>query len=273
MLVKIRDFVPQQTFECGQCFRWERQPDGSYIGVAGGRCVRISSDGENVKIDGCTEEDYELFWKKYLDAERDYSEIKRNISINPLMERAIGFGSGIRILKQEFFETLLSFIISQRSSIPRIKTCVKRLCERYGKPIEFEGKTFYAFPTPEELSGLTAMDFAQLGVGYRAEYLAEAVRAVNEGRLVAEVLENADTQTAREELLKIKGIGDKVCDCISLFSLGKFDLFPSDIWIKRVMAEQFTKNDAKKYGENLFGKYSGFAQQYLFYWRKEAEEM
>ena len=152
MIIEIKDFIPMQTFECGQCFRWEKDADGSYVGIAGGRAVRISAEGNKMTVSGCDEKDYNTFWKKYLDAERDYESIKKHICINEVMENAVAFGGGIRILRQEFFETLISFIISQRSSIPRIKTCVNRLCEKYGDKIDFEGKTLYTFPTPERLS-------------------------------------------------------------------------------------------------------------------------
>ena len=271
MVIELKDFIPMQTFECGQCFRWEKDTDGSYVGVAGKRAVRISAEGSKMTVSGCDENDYNAFWKKYLDAERDYESIKKHICINEVMENAVAFGGGIRILRQEFFETLISFIISQRSSIPRIKTCVNRLCEKYGDKIDFEGKTLYTFPTPERLGSLTEADFAALGVGYRAAYIVDAVKRVLSGETDEKFLLNADTKTARAELMKIRGVGDKVCDCVLLFSLGKYDLFPSDVWIKRVMEESFLSKDAKSSGEKLFGEYSGFAQQYLFYWRRNSK--
>jgi len=268
MKVQIKDFVPEHTFDCGQCFRWERQPDGSFIGVANAQAVRISSEGENVIIDGITEADYESFWKRYLDTDRDYCEIKKAVSINETMEKAVSFGSGIRILRQDFFETLISFIISQRSSIPKIKSSVKKLCELYGEEILFKGKTYYAFPTPEKIVSLSEEDVRALGVGYRAPYILKAAKAVANGEIDAKLLEKGDTESARKALLSLYGVGDKVCDCVLLFSLGKYDLFPADVWIKRVMSEEFDSADAKSAGEAQFGLYSGFAQQYLFYWRK-----
>lgn len=268
MIVKIKDFVPEHTFDCGQCFRWKVQEDGSYIGVAGGRAVKISAVGDEVTIEGATEEDYEVFWKKYLDADRDYSQIKKEISINETMNKAISCGGGIRILRQDFFEALLSFIISQRSSIPKIKSCVEKLCELCGDEIEFLGEKYYTFPTPEKVAALSEEELRALGVGYRAPYILKAAKAVRDGEIDADLLERLDTHSAREKLLTLHGVGDKVCDCVLLFSLGKYDLFPSDVWIKRVMEEEFSTKDAKAVGESNFGKYSGFAQQYLFYWRK-----
>lgn len=268
MIVKIKDFVPEHTFDCGQCFRWTKQDDGSYIGVANNQVVRISSCGEDVQIKGCSQEDYENFWKRYLDADRDYAGIKKEININSTMEKAIAYGSGIRILRQDFFEALVSFIISQRSSIPKIKSCVEKLCSLYGDEITFEGKSYYTFPSPEVIANLSEEELRKLGVGYRAPYILKAAKAVKEGDISGDMLENLDTQSAREKLLLLHGVGDKVCDCVLLFSLGKYDLFPSDVWIKRVMEEEFSTKDAKKSGESRFGIYSGFAQQYLFYWRK-----
>lgn len=267
MIIKQNDFVLQHTFDCGQCFRWEQAKDGSYIGIAGGKVLKAQQQGAETIL-SCSRADFDIFWKKYLDLDRDYSEIKRSVSINPLMEEAVSYGGGIRILHQEFFETLISFIISQRSSIPKIKSCVKKLCELYGDAVEFDGQIFHAFPDAERLSSLSENDLRALGVGYRAPYIMDACQRVCEGTLDVKMLETSETPIAREKLMQIKGVGDKVCDCVLLFSLGKFDLFPSDVWIKRVMAEQFASVDAKSTGENIFGQYSGFAQQYLFYWRK-----
>lgn len=268
MKVQIKDFVPEHTFDCGQCFRWEKQSDGSFIGIANGQVARIKADGDEVEIDGITLGDYNAFWEKYLDAGRDYSLIKNAVNINETMGKAIAFGSGIRILRQDFFEALISFIISQRSSIPKIKSCVNKLCELCGEKLEFGGKIYYSFPSPEKIAALSEDDIRALGVGYRAPYILKAARAVADGEIDAATLEECDTPSAREKLLTLYGVGDKVCDCVLLFSLGKYDLFPSDVWIKRVMAEEFDSNDAKKAGESQFGAYSGFAQQYLFYWRK-----
>ncbi len=268
MKITIKDFVPSHTFDCGQCFRWQAQDDGSYIGIAGGKAVRISADNDTVTIDGCNDEDYKNFWRNYLDADRDYSEIKKAVNTNETMAKAVAFGGGIRILRQEFFEALISFIISQRSSIPKIKNSVEKISALWGNEIIFEGKVYYSFPSPEKLASLSEDDLRKTGVGYRAPYIIKAAQAVANGNINADELYKLDTPSAREKLLTLYGVGDKVCDCVLLFSLGKYDLFPADVWIKRVMEESFNTTDAKKIGEDIFGKYSGFAQQYLFYWRK-----
>lgn len=261
-----KDFDIEHTFDCGQCFRWDKNGE-AYEGVAGGFWGRFSRCENGVRLTTNAPDD--LFWKKYLDIDRDYSEIKRTVSINPIMQKAVEYGFGIRILKQEFFETLMSFIISQRSSIPKIKSTVKKLCERYGKRIDAEGD-FYAFPTPEELRDVTEEDYRALGVGYRAPYLLKCVSMTLSGDISYDELCSMSTAEARERLKKLHGVGDKVCDCVMLFSLGKYDLFPSDVWIKRVMCESFgsSEESAKADGEQIFGQYSGFAQQYLFYYRR-----
>lgn len=264
-----KDFKLKDTFDCGQCFRWE-ELDGAYVGVAGGYWGKFTQTDNGIELEtNCTDES---FWIRYLDMERDYGEVKKAVAINTLMQDAVCYGDGIRILKQDFFETLMSFIISQRSSIPKIKACVKKLCEKYGRKIDVEGD-FYTFPTAEELKGVTEEDFRQLGVGYRAPYLVRCVESVLSGSISGELLEGMETPAAREALIKLYGVGDKVCDCVMLFSLGKYDLFPSDVWIKRVMCEQFgsSEGSAKADGERLFGNMSGFAQQYLFYYRRSME--
>ncbi|MCH5186953.1 MAG: DNA-3-methyladenine glycosylase 2 family protein [Oscillospiraceae bacterium] len=270
-----KDFNLAHTFDCGQCFRWNRGDDGSYIGVAGGRVARLRESGGEIIIENCSDEDYAAFWRDYLDLSRDYGEIKKAVSVNDVMRSAVDYGYGIRLLRQEFFETLMSYIISQNNSIPNIKRVVERLCAAYGEPIEFEGHTYYSFPTPEKLAALEPEDFRALGAGFRDRYLSGAARLVHSGEMSFESLTAMSTTEARETLMKIKGVGNKVCDCVMLFSLGKYDLFPTDTWINKVMAEKFgtgSVKTAKSEGERLFGEYSGFAQQYLFYWRRELDK-
>ena len=274
--VSNRDFNLTHTFDCGQCFRWNENPDGSYSGVAGGRAVRLWEDGGEIVIENCSEKDFNAFWRGYLDLDRDYGEIKKTVAINDVMKTAISYGEGIRILRQEFFETLMSYIISQNNSIPNIKRVVERLCAAYGEPIDFDGEVRYAFPTAERLASLSEPDFRALGAGFRDRYLVGAARLAAEGALDPVRLSSVPTEEARAELMKIKGVGNKVCDCVLLFSLGKFDLFPTDTWIKKVMEESFAADSvsaAKSAGEKLFGQYSGFAQQYLFYWRRETDKV
>lgn len=259
-----RDFLPEHTFDCGQCFRWNKEEDGSFTGVARKKAVNISYDTGDILIKGASEDDVKNIWREYLDIDRDYSAIKKAVSISPVMEEAVNFGAGIRILKQEFFETLLSFIISQRSSIPKIKSCIEKLCASYGEPIDLMGKTYFSFPDPEALADVKESDYVSFGVGYRAKYLRRAVLDVLNGKIDEDFLRKSDTKEARRALLEIYGVGNKVADCILLFSLSRFDSFPVDVWIDRAVNEDL----GGKKGEELFGENSGFAQQYLFYWKR-----
>ncbi len=273
--VSNKDFDLTHTFECGQCFRWNRADDGSYSGVAGSKAVRLRQDGDSILIENCSAEDFDSFWRGYLDLDRDYGEIKQAVSINELMRNAVSFGGGIRILRQEFFETLISYIISQNNSIPNIKRVVERLCSAYGEPVMLGDEVRYAFPSAQRLASLNESDFRSLGAGFRDRYLAGVSRLAAEGALDPDRLSALPTAEARAELMKIKGVGNKVCDCVLLFALGKFDLFPTDTWIKKVMSESFSTDSvsaAKNEGERIFGQYSGFAQQYLFYWRRETDK-
>jgi len=263
----LEHFNLEHTFLCGQCFRWEQMDDGSFSGVTGGKVYQIRDLGGTFVIDNATYKDYN-YLKKYLDLERDYGKIKQTLSKNELLKKAINVGWGIRILRQDFFETLISYIISQQNNIKRITKLVNALCEKYGKPIFYKGKTYYAFPTPEELSAAAIPDLLQLGLGYRAEYVYYAVKDVLSGRISEEILLDLPTNEARKLLLSMKGVGDKVCDCIMLFSLGKSGLFPVDVWIRRVMEENYSSDNPKEAGEAMFGELSGFAQQYLFYYRR-----
>ncbi len=269
-IFSTNDFDLKHTFDCGQCFRWEEN-EGVFTGVAGNFVGIFEKVGEEIRLK--TNCPNEKFWIEYLDLDRDYAAIKKKVSINPLMEKAVEYGKGIRILKQDFFECLISFIISQRASIPKIKSCVKKICENWGEEIVFENEKYYSFPTPEMLKNVTEEDFRKIGTGYRAPYLVKCVNAVLTGEINEKDLLEMSTSSAREKVMSLYGVGDKVCDCVMLFSLKKYDLFPSDVWIKRVMCEYFASNekDAKKDGETLFGTLSGFAQQYLFYYRKNME--
>lgn len=267
----VEHFSVKHTFDCGQCFRWDALDDKSYVGVAFSQAARISADDNSIFIKGINLEQYENVWKRYLDLGRDYGKIKNTICYDSVMLEATNYGWGIRILRQEFFETLISFIISQRNAIFRIKGIVKRLCEKFGNEIAFDGQIYYSFPSAQQLKNATEADYAALGMGYRAKYVYEAVQKVLTGEIDGEELEKMDTATARKELLKIYGVGNKVADCVLLFSLAKFGCFPVDVWMDRVMHENYIdgKENAIAVGEERFGEYSGFAQQYLFYWRRD----
>ena len=270
----IRDFNAIHTFDCGQCFRWDKELDGSYTGVAHGKVVNVAYTDSSVIISNTNIEDVKNIWIDYLDLNRDYSEIKKLYIKDANLKPAMEFGYGIKILRQEIFECLVSFIISTQNGIPRIKKIVSKLCSMYGSKIEYNGKTYYCFPTPEQLKGVTEKDLEPLKAGYRAAYIVDCINKVVSGEIDLQKVASLDIDSARKELLKIKGVGPKVADCVMLFSMGKYEAFPIDVWVKRTMSNLYLDEDAsvneiQKYAKKNFGKYAGMAQQYLFYYARE----
>ena len=273
----VKDFHLDHTFDNGQCFRWNKEADGSYTGVAFGKVANINSEGDTVILNNVSLKDYNEIWKNYLDLDRDYGAIKNMLSQNdPAMSKAISYGSGMRILQQEKWETLISFIISQNNNIPRIKKCVEGLCTNHGSPLGmYLGKTYFGFPQPEALEQLSVQELDTCRLGYRAKYIIETAKriAADRGQLL-ESLGKATVKEANEYLLSLSGVGPKVANCIMLFSMGKYDSFPLDVWIKRVMNQVYhiEEGNVKKmqdYAEEHFGGYGGIAQQYLFYYARE----
>ena len=257
----ISDTDLTHIFECGQCFRWVPDGSGSYTGAAGSFAARISLDGSDLVIDATGGD--EAFWRNYFDLDTDYSDIKRRLIENePLIKSATEYGSGIRILNQDPFETVISFIISQNNNIPRIRKNIESLCRTYGERIE--GSSLYGFPSPDALAAASAEDLASLKLGYRSAYIKEsAARYIEKG-----------CPKDREELLAFHGIGPKVANCIMLFGLRDTAAFPVDTWVKQIMNDMygFEMNDVKgmqAFAEERFGELAGYAQQYLFYYYRD----
>lgn len=270
----VRNFDLTHTFMCGQCFRWHENADGSYSGAAYGRAVRMSLEDDLLTIYNTTYDDIKNIWINYLDLERDYDFIKQKYSKDKYVSRAMDFGHGIHILNQDIFECLISFIISTQNQIPRIKKIVSELSRMYGSELKSEDETFYAFPTPLQLKGVTAEDLAPLKAGYRAEYIVDAVSKVINKEIILENIREMPYAEAKKELMKIKGVGPKVADCILLFSAGKTEAFPVDVWVQRTMRslymdEKATNKQIEQKAAEIFGEYAGFAQQYLFYYARE----
>lgn len=280
IIKNIESFEPTHIFECGQCFRWNKEEDGSYTGVVGHNVLNVKKNENEVTITGLCSEKIEELCKKYFDLETDYETIKEKLSkIDDNLKISIEYGNGIRILKQDTWEALISFIISANNNIPRIKGIIERISKKYGKTIKWQGKEYYTFPTPEELSKASVVDLRKLGLGFRDTRVFETTRLVNTKQIdIYELEKIIHTKKLREELLKYPGVGPKVADCIMLFSMRRFEVFPIDVWVRRVMTELYFENETKivpnnkqilKYAEETFGNLSGLAQQYLFYWRRE----
>ena len=273
----VKDFHLDHTFDNGQCFRWNREEDGSYTGVAFDRIVNIDYSDNTIILNNVSMDDFHKIWKDYLDLDRDYDAIKRVLSSkDEAMEKAISYGGGMRILQQELWETMISFIISQNNNIPRIKKCVESLCAGFGSPLGiYKGRNYFAFPTAEALARLDAEELDTCRLGYRSKYIIDTARQiVSEGEKRLEDLNTGSMEVVYEYLLGLSGVGPKVANCIMLFGLRKYDSFPLDVWIKRVMnqiyhIEEGNVKKMKTYAAEHFGEYGGIAQQYLFYYMRE----
>lgn len=276
ILEGVSDFDAKHIFECGQCFRWAKEEDGSYTGVAYGRVLNVKSDyGKgSVILDNTDIEDFKGIWFDYFDLERDYGTIKQTLSTDPVLDMAIKYGRGIRILQQEPWELLISYIISANNSIPMIARSIGLLSEMYGKQVRYKGKIFYTFPTPEELLKAGIEGITLCRAGFRCKYIYQAVKMVVSGEVKLEEIADMDIDNARKELMKVPGVGPKVSDCIMLFSMQKYRAYPVDVWVKRVTEYFFLKKDVKmkeiqRFAEEKFGDIAGFAQEYLFYYARE----
>ena len=270
------DFEPKHVFECGQCFRWLREDDGSYTGVVQGKVINVKKENDLIIFDNTNKEDFENIWFDYFDLGRNYGEIKNQLKVmDEYLEKATEFGQGIRILQQDGWEMLISFIISANNRIPMIQRAINNLSERYGKFIdEYRGKKYYAFPTPEELSKVSVEDIRACQTGFRDKYIKSVVDYVNENNEDVLSYRKLDTGECIKELVKFNGVGPKVADCIALFGMQKYDTFPVDVWVKRVMEEFYVEDNLslpkiRKFALDKFGDLAGFAQQYLFYYARE----
>lgn len=270
------DFEPKHVFECGQCFRWLREEDGSYTGVVQGKVINVKKENDLIIFDNTNKEDFENIWFDYFDLGRNYGEIKNQLKVmDEYLEKATEFGKGIRILQQDGWEMLISFIISANNRIPMIQRAINNLSERYGKFIgEYRGKKYYAFPTPEELSTVSVEDIRACQTGFRDKYIKSVVDYVNENDEDVLSYRKLDTSECIKELVKFNGVGPKVADCIALFGMQKYDTFPVDVWVKRVMEEFYVEDNLslpkiRKFALDKFGDLAGFAQQYLFYYARE----
>lgn len=259
-LASARELDIVKTFECGQCFRWNAGEDGVYTGVALGCAAKVWSDGESVFLRSKADSG---LWSSYFDLERDYAAASC-FSGGDYLDGCVSYGMGIRILRQEPWEALCSFIISQCNNIKRIKGIVERLCDMYGDSVELDGRVYRAFPPTGRIAALEAEALAPLRCGYRAPYIIGAARAVASGELDLDALIEADSAPAKRALLALDGVGEKVANCVVLFGLNHMEAFPIDVWIKRALKEHFSPD----FDPACLGEYAGLAQQYIFYYAR-----
>ncbi len=273
-----------KTFDCGQCFRFDRVENTSheaeFSGIAFGRFVSFAQDGDTVYIYNSDATDFENIWRGFLRLDMDYAEVNRDIlahSSGTVMERAMEYGRGIRVLRQDPYEAVISFIISQNNNIPRIKKIIEALSDKCGEPIELCDKarghmssvsSARSFPDAKALLALGESGLFELKTGFRAKYVYDAVSKIDRGELdLAALLTLDSTEECIEKLCAVKGIGVKVASCAALFGMGRYDAFPIDVWMKRV-AEKYFADDGEEFSSARFGRYAGVAQQYLFYYER-----
>jgi len=281
MLQDLDHFNIGQILESGQVFRFEKISECSYLVNAKHKIIKIIQQNESssVLIHNTSLGELDEIWGEYLDIHTDYATIAQTLSKkDDFMSRAVAFGEGIRILKQDPWEMLISFIISQNKAIPHIKQCIINLSQQFGRPIdEYDetDKTYYTFPTPQQLACATEDDLRACKVGFRAPYIIDACQKILSEEIVLNDLYILSTQEAREKLMSIKGVGPKIADCILLFAYSKMEVFPTDVWIKRVIEGIYFKgkevklSEIQNFAKEYFGEWAGYAQQYLFYYARE----
>lgn len=272
MYLEAKGLSLAQTLDCGQCFRWQPQPDGSWTGVAAGQAVQVQEvPGGLLELTGLAGPDPDpAFWADYFALDLDYPALLDQMrAAHKGLAGCIDCAPGIRVLRQPFFEALITFLISQNNNIPRIKGIVDRLCRGLGEPLD-DGGTFYAFPTAQRLAPLAEEDLAFLRAGWRSGYILDAARRVASGALSEEQLRALPLARARALLMEVRGVGPKVADCTLLYGLGRWDAYPIDVWVRRADQALFTSRvkDPAAYLNRKTGGHAGIAQQYIFAWAR-----
>ena len=279
---KMNTFCMQHIFDCGQCFRWNKEKDGSYTGVFQNNVLNVKEEENKIIFQGICKEDIEKVVTEYFDLNRDYEEIQKILNkVDEPLKQSISYGKGIRLLNQDLWETIISFIISANNNIPRIKGIIERISKQYGEPIEWNQNIYYTFPSIEQLAKADIQELRALGLGFRDKYVQETTQMILKREVDLEKLRvEQETTKVKEALLRLSGVGPKVADCIMLFSvLKRLDVFPIDVWVRRVMndlyihnpqEEKVNKKEIEKLAKQKYGELAGIAQQYLFYWKREA---
>ena len=260
---RIENFSIAQICDSGECFRMMPICENTYSVIASGRYLEVKQHGTEC-IFSCDEAEFEEFWKRYFDLEVEYASYIEKI--NPkdtYLVNAAAFGSGIRILRQELWEMIVSFLISQQNNIVRIRRCIQNICERYGdKKVNFRGDIYYAFPTPEALAVLEEDALKECNLGYRSKYVVRTAKSIVAGDVDLAAIEKMPYKKAKEELLQLFGVGEKVADCICLFGLHHLQAFPIDTHIRQALEKHYKRGFPRR----RYRGYEGVLQQYIFYW-------
>jgi len=255
ILTNINHFDLAQTLDCGQAFRWS-ETDGIYSGIAYGRRMELLIKDNNLTIKNCSEEEFNTRWKHYFDLNRDYTTLHTQLSEEENIKKALAFSPGLRLMNQDPWETLVSFILSQNTNIPRIKKMISGLCEAFGEKLPCGS---YTFPAPEKIATLDTFDLSPIKCGYRASYIIDAAKQVANGKVDIIALNSQPTQIVRQALLGIHGVGPQVADCVLLYGFGRIECYPVDVWIKRITEELYPNGFPE-----ILKEQAGIAQLFLF---------
>lgn len=276
IISELEEFDPRDIFTCGQAFRWYEESDGSFTFITHGKVVNAKKVSGEIFLKGVDKNSFDEIFYNYFDLSRDYKLVMEELAKDPVMKNATDYGKGIRILNQDKFETIISFIISANNQIPRIKKAIEKISEMYGDYLgEDENRKYYSFPSAEKLSLARPEDLREFArVGFRDKRIVETANLIKDGIVNIDEIEKMELEDARRALQVLPGVGPKVADCILLFAFDRKESFPVDVWIKRVMEELYLKEVTPKSkiasrGREVFGKNAGFANQYLFYYGRE----
>ncbi len=252
------------TLDCGQAFRWVQTGEDEWHGVAFSKPITLKKTDKGIEFIGTNKDDFENIWSPYFDLERDYDILCNRFRADRCLSEAVDTCYGIRLLRQEPWEAICSFIISQNNNIPRIKGIIDRLCHLLGEPL---GNDDYSFPSAQKIAESGVEALAPIRAGFRAKYIIDAAEKVANGEIDIQKIYALTIDEGRDELIKIKGVGEKVAQCSLLYGFGKVDAFPVDVWVKRIMSELYPDGLPE-----CVNGVRGIAQQYLFHWRRNFYE-
>ena len=268
--IQAPNFSLAHTLECGQAFRWHKQPDGSYYGVIENELYKLWQGGDTINYEASSGKNRESELRNYLGLGIDYDYIINSISKDGAINSAISKCYGLRIANQEPWECLISYMLSANNSIPNITRAIENLSKEFGEPLELNGNVAYTFPTPAQLEGVTEKRFRETKMGFRAIAVKQAVDKINSREFNLASLVQSPFDGAKKALMGLYGVGEKIADCVLLFSMGHSNAFPVDTWIRKAVQQHYlsadaTDDDIREFGMRYFGDYAGYAQEFLFF--------